>query len=139
MAWITPITDRTTGARCTVTDMNRIAGNLDYLASELTTYQLYGGATVQKTTYTNNDYVTVSDWSDILNVLNAMVDSLSLTISGTATDATTYENFNTVESITLSIYERLQLLLSQANNNHYAGDSLYPQESISAYSGGIAI
>ncbi len=139
MAWITPITDRTTGARCTVTDMNRIAGNLDYLASELTTYQLYSGATVQKTTYTNNDYVTVANWADILSVLNAMVDSLSLTISGTATNATMYDNFNVVESITLSIYERLQLLLLQANNNHYAGDSLYPQDTISAYSGGIAI
>lgn len=139
MAWITPITDRGAGAVHTVTDQNRIANNLDYLAGELTTHQLYTGATVQKTTYTKNDYITVDDWADILSVLNAMIEALALETEGTADDSTTYTNMNTVESLTLAIYDRLQLLLSQANLNHYAGDSIYPQGTISIYSGGLAI
>ena len=139
MAWITPVTDRVQGAMHTVTDQNRIAGNLDYLAGELTTHQLYTGATVQKTTYTQNDYITVADWADILSVLEAMLDALALETEGTADDSTTYTNMNTVESLTLAIYDRLQLLLSQANLNHYAGDDIYTEGPLSIYSGGLAI
>jgi len=139
MAWITPVTDRVQGAMHTVTDQNRIAQNLDWLATELTTYQLYTGATVQKTTYTKNDYITVDDWADILSVLNAMIEALALETEGTADDSTTYMNMNTVESLTLAIYDRLQLLLSQANLNHYAGDSIYTEGPLSIYSGGLAI
>lgn len=138
MAWVTPITDRASGAVCTVTDMNRIAGNLDWLATELTAHQLYTGATVQKTSYAL-EYVTLANWQDILSVLNAMVEALDLSIEGEADESTTYTNFNTVESITLSIYEWLQLLLSQANANHYAGDDIYVQGDNSPFTGGLAI
>lgn len=138
MAWVTPVTDRGSGAVCTVSDMNRIAGNLDWLATELTTHQLYAGATVQKTSYTL-EYVTLANWQDILSVLNAMVAALALTIDGEADESTTYNNFNTVESITLAIYEWYQLLLSQANANHYAGDDIYVQGDISPFTGGLAI
>lgn len=139
MAWTTPVTDRVQGAMHTVTDQNRIAQNLDWLATELTTYQLYTGATVQKTTYTKNDYITVDDWADILSVLNAMIEALALETEGTADDSTTYTNMNTVESITLQIYDRLQMLLNQANNNHYSGDDIYPQVDMSIYSAGLAV
>lgn len=138
MAWVTPVTDRVSGAVCTVSDMNRIAGNLDWLANELTTHQLYAGATVQKTNYVL-EYVTLANWQDILSVLNAMVDALALTIDGEADESTTYNNFNTVESITLAIYEWYQLLLSQANANHYAGDDIYTQGDNSPFTGGLAI
>lgn len=139
MAWITPITDRGAGAVHTVTDQNRIANNLDYLAGELTTHQLYTGATVQKTTYIQNDYITVADWTDILDVLYSMINALGLEIEEEADDSTTYENMNAVERLTLTIYERLQLLLNQANNNHYSGDSIYTEGAVSIYSGGLAI
>lgn len=139
MAWTTPITDRAAGAVHTVTDQNRIANNLDYLAGELTAHQLYTGATVQKTTYTQNDYITVGDWADILSVLYSMVDALGLETEETADDSTTFENMNAVESLTLLIYERLQLLLSQSNNNHYSGDSIYSEGAVSIYSGGLAV
>ena len=138
MAWITPVTNRTDGAYCTVTDMNRIAGNLDWLASELTTYQLYTGSTVAKTTYVYNDYVTPSDWNDILSVLDEMVTKLVIEAEQ-ADDSTTYENFNAVESITLAIYNRLQMLLRQSANNHYANDDIYPEGDTSIYSAGIAV
>lgn len=139
MAWTTPVTDRVQGAMHTVTDQNRIAQNLDWLATELTTHQLYTGATVQKTTYTKNDYITVDDWADILSVLNAIIEALALETEGTADGSTTYTNMNTVESLTLAIYDRLQLLLSQANNNHYAGDNIYAQDDMSIYSAGLIV
>lgn len=139
MAWITPVTDRTTGAWCTLADMNRIAGNIDYLATELSAHQLYSGGTISKTTYTNNDYISVGDWEDILEVLSAMIDSLALEARGEADDRNTYDNYNTVEDLTLQIYERLELLLSQANNNHYAGDSIYPEGDGSIYSAGLSV
>lgn len=138
MAWITPVTDRTTGAYCTVTDMNRIAGNLDWLATTLTAHQLYGGATVAKKTYTTNDYVSVDDWADILSVLNALVAAMLTEQTESANSELTYTNFNTVETLTLQVYKRYQLLSSQASANHYAGDDIYPQDDISPYSGGFA-
>ena len=140
MAWITPVTDRVQGAMHTVTDQNRIAGNLDWLAGELSTHQLYNGPSVQKTTYTQNDYITVADWADILSVLQAMIDALVLETEGTANDSTMYDNFNTVESLILTIYDRYQLLLSQANNNHYSGEGYYSQDDTgSIYAGGILV
>lgn len=138
MAWITPVTDRTSGAYHTVTDQNRIVGNLDYLATELTAHSLYNGSTVSKTSYTYDDYISVSDWADILSVLNAMISALALEVTETADDSMTYTNMNTVESLTLAVYNRLQLLLSQANNNRYVGDDIYAQGSVSIYSAGLA-
>lgn len=139
MAWITPITDRSSGARCNESDMNRIAGNLDWLATEAAQKQIYSGATISKTNYTNNDYVSIDDWENILEVLNDLVDGLNVTIEGSADMSTTYTNFNVVESITLAIYNRYQLLLSQANANHYAGDSIYTESTNSPYVGGLAV
>lgn len=139
MAWITPITDRSSGARCDESDMNRIAGNLDWLATEAAQKQIYSGATITKTNYTNNDYVSVGDWENILEVLNDLVDGLNVTTEGAADMSTTFTNFNTVELITLAIYNRYQLLLSQANANHYAGDSIYTEGEISPFVGGLVI
>lgn len=139
MAWITPITDRSSGARCDESDMNRIAGNLDWLATEAAQKQIYSGATITKTNYTNNDYVSVDDWENILEVLNALVDGLSVTIEGSADMSTTYTNFNKVESITLAIYNKYRLLLSQANNNHFAGDNIFTEGNESIYAGGLIL
>lgn len=139
MAWITPITNRVSGALCNESDMNRIAGNLDWLASDAASHQLYSGATITKTAYTNNDYVYASDWENILEVLNELVDGLNVSIEEPANTSTTYDNFNTVESITLAIYDWYQMILAQANNNHYAGDTIYPQDELSIYSAGLAV
>lgn len=139
MAWITPVTDRTSGAICTAIDMNRIAGNLDWLTTELSTHQLYSGTTISKTSYNADDYVTIGDWSNILDVLNDLIDAILPDIGQAADDSTTYTNFNAVESITLAIYDRYQLILNQANANHYVGDSIYTEGEISGYVGGLAI
>ena len=140
MAWTTPVTDRESGAICTTTDMNRISQNIDWLATELTSAQLYSGGTVSKTSWTTNDYITVANWTEILTVLTDMVDALAVTAAGSPDESQTYENYNLVEDITLQIYNRYQFLLSQANLNKYAGQTdLYSRSVPPAYAGGLAV
>lgn len=140
MAWITPITDRTDGARHTLTDQNRIAGNLDWLTTETSARQLYSGPTITKTAYVHNDYIAVDEWANILEVLTALITALSVTTEETATDAMTYTNMNTVESLTLAVYEKYQQLLDQANANNYSGDGSYTMDGTGAiYAGGLLI
>ena len=140
MAWITPITDRTDGARHTLTDQNRIAGNLDWLATETSARQLYSGPTITKTAYVYNDYIAVDEWANILEVLTALITALNVTTEETATDAMTYTNMNAVESLTLAVYERYQILLRQANANNYSGDGSYSADDAGAiYAGGLLI
>lgn len=140
MAWITPITDRTDGARHTLSDQNRIAGNLDWLATETRSHQLYSGPSVTKSAYTHNDYMDVTYWPNLLEVLTALITALNVTTEETATDAMTWQNMNAVESLTLAVYERYQLLLSQANANNYSGDGSYTADGTGAiYAGGLLI
>ena len=140
MAWITPITDRTDGARHTLTDQNRIAGNLDWLVTETRSHQLYSGPSVSKVTYTYNDYMDVTYWPNLLEVLTALITALNATTEETATDAMTYTNMNNVESLTLAVYEKYQQLLDQANANNYSGDGSYAMDGTGAiYAGGLII
>lgn len=140
MAWIEPVTDRTSGARHTLTDQNRIAGNLDWLATETRSHQLYSGPSVTKTAYTYNDYMDVTHWPNLLEVLTALQSALNIEATETATNDMTWQNMNAVESLTLAVYERYQLLLNQANANHYAGDGSYAMDGTGAiYAGGLLI
>ena len=140
MAWITPITDRTDGARHTLTDQNRIAGNLDWLATETRSHQLYSGPSVTKTAYTYNDYMDVTYWPNLLEVLTALQSALNIEATETATDDMTWQNMNAVESLTLAVYERYQMLLRQANANNYSGDGSYTMDGTGAiYAGGLLI
>lgn len=140
MAWITPVTDRTGGARHTLTDQNRIAGNLDWLATGTRSHQLYSGPSVTKSAYTYNDYIAANEWANLLEVLTALITALNVTTEETATDDMTWQNMNAVESLTLAVYEKYQLLLSQANANHYAGGGSYTADGAGAiYAGGLLI
>ena len=140
MAWITPVTDRTDGARHTLTDQNRIAGNLDWLATETRSHQLYSGPSVTKSAYTYNDYMDVTHWPNLLEVLTALQSALNIEATETATNDMTWQNMNAVESLTLAVYGRYQLLLKQANINHYSGDGSYTADGTGAiYAGGLLI
>lgn len=140
MAWITPITDRTDGAQHTLTDQNRIAGNLDWLATETRSHQLYSGPSVTKSAYTYNDYMDVTYWPNLLEVLTALQSALNIEATETATNDMTWQNMNTVESLTLAVYERYQMLLRQANANNYSGDGSYTADDAGAiYAGGLLI
>ena len=135
--WVTPVTDRNSGAWHTLTDQNRIAGNLDYLATGATAHQLYTGPSITKTAYVYNDYVTVDNWANILEVLSALLEAFNL--EGSADSTMAYTNINNVESLTLAVYNKYQLMLSQSNANHYAGDDIYTENNLSPYVGGIAV
>lgn len=140
MAWITPVTDRTDGAWHTLTDQNRIAGNLDWLATETRSHQLYSGPSVTKSAYTYNDYISVTDWSNLLEVLTALQSALNIEATETATNDMTWQNMNAVESLTLAVYEQYQMLLRQANANNYSGDGSYTMDGTGAiYAGGLLI
>lgn len=140
MAWIEPVTDRTSGARHTLTDQNRIAGNLDWLATETRSHQLYSGPSVTKNAYTYNDYMDVTHWPNLLEVLTALQSALNIEATETATNDMTWQNMNAVESLTLAVYERYQMLLRQANANNYSGDGSYTADGTGAiYAGGLLI
>lgn len=140
MAWITPVTDRTDGARHTLTDQNRIAGNLDWLATETRSHQLYSGPSVTKSAYTYNDYMDVTYWPNLLEVITALQSALNIEATETATNDMTWQNMNAVESLTLAVYEKYQLLLKQANANNYSGDGSYTADGTGAiYAGGLLI
>lgn len=138
MAWTEPITDRTANAWHTLTDQNRIVGNVIYLTTTLSAHSLYFGRTITKTSYTHNDYMSVSDWSNLLAVLSDLVTATSLEQTESLSSDMTWTNLNAVESLTLQIYERVQLLLAMENLNHFTGQGYYSRsDAKKIYSGGL--
>ena len=126
--WITPVTNRTSNARMTYKDMNRIAGNLDYLTEELTALEMYHGTTISKLSWTRNDYVTRAEWTNILSVLADVLLVINIRSSGEANYYTTYSNINTVEDLTRQAYERLDIIRHQGPLNHYVDTEIYVGE-----------
>lgn len=130
MAWLTPVTDRGSDARCTYADMNRIAGNINHLlGSSLPT--TYGQDDDTTTTL-----VSVTAWSDILSALSSLCIAVGFS-DPQPTDLMTFDNFNLVESLTLKVKERLDLIEKNANAVHYAGEGFYSSASPEIYSQGV--
>lgn len=102
MAWIEPVTDRQSGGSLmTYEDMNRITGNVAYLQEAL-----LGSATMSKTIWTQDDFVTVAIWHEIIDSVDEMADMLGAVNLG-MTDEMIYTNINYVESLCLQIYNAL--------------------------------
>lgn len=114
MSWITPVIDWSESDRMTTTDINRIAGNLNYL---------YPAAAL-KENYTQNDFITYEEWASIISSLSDLVtvSGLSADVPGFDMDAAT---FNAVEDLTADLSERIELNTAQAVATAYAGDDLY--------------
>lgn len=115
MAWITPKTDWTDAEHVTYDDMNRIAGNVNYLAG-----------TSLKDDYTQDDVVTLTEWKAIITALNDLVENEGYTMDGEPDESTTALNFNTVESITKGTKEWIDLKEYQHVADIYANDDIYP-------------
>ena len=99
MAWITPVTNRTSGdARMTAADMDRITGDVAFLQEEY-----LGSATISKTTWTQDDIITTTFWAELLDAIEDMLDAISATGETMTTDMT-FENINAVETNLLLIY-----------------------------------
>ena len=114
MAWITPKTDWSNGNRFTYNDANRIAGNINFL---------YPAANV-KDDYTQDDYLSVTDFNAWTTNLTALVSVSGLTAVVSGYDGTA-ETFNSIESLLSDLYIRIQLNNEQKVANIYAGDDLY--------------
>ena len=85
----------------TYEDMNRITGNVAYLQEAL-----LGSATMSKTIWTQDDFVTVAIWHEIIDSVDEMADMLGAVNLG-MTDEMIYTNINYVESLCLQIYNAL--------------------------------
>lgn len=111
MAWITPVTDRPSAlTRTTADDMNRIAGNINYL-----------WATDLKDDYTSDDIVTASEWDGIVDATNEIADLLELS---EATESTHYSNLNRIESIAKAYKDLGPLFPAE---DLYPANDLYPR------------
>ncbi|MCH4007847.1 MAG: hypothetical protein LKE59_11980 [Eubacterium sp.] len=121
MTWKEPKTDWTASDRVTTEDMNRICGNLNVL---LPTGNL-------KENFSLNDFVTVTEWNQILTTLNQLsaVTGLNAPLPGSEMAA---ETFNQVEELTLLYKEQIQILLDQTKASSYSGDSIYAAETYSS-------
>lgn len=117
MAWIEPKTNWS-NERMTHADMNRIAGNVNYL---------YPAASL-KDDYTNNDYLTAAQYADLTDALNSLILTSGYTGSVPAWSATP-ETLNELETLILGLYNRIALNLAQAVSTIYAGDDLYSAAS----------
>ena len=112
MAWITPKTDWSELDRCAYTDINRITGNLNELAG-----------TSLKTDYNNDDIISESEWSDIVDTVLELVESEHYynhdDVPGM--DATAL-NLNIVEGLTQELADWIELKRRQAESAAYAGE-----------------
>lgn len=119
MAWVTPVYNRTAGARMTATDMDRICGNINFLNSN----------SALPTGWTANDIVTVDDWSDILAALERARKALGYTTSIKPTKAQTYQNVNNIEKLTAQLKAHADLLTLQKAAIVYTGDGTYTSDT----------
>lgn len=85
----------------TYEDMNRITGNIAYLQEAL-----LGSATMSKTSWTQNDFITKALWTEIVMAVEELADMLGV-IYFEVTDEMVYTNINNLESICLQVYQSL--------------------------------
>lgn len=133
--WQTPVTNREAGAMMTVTDTNRISGNLDWLAEQMGRHSIYLGKRPSKTEWVHNDYVTLANWREILFILDELVSAAQIDQPEAGTEETTYTNINNVEDLIRRVRERYDLLLGQGANNHYTDTEVWAGDVANA--GGI--
>lgn len=124
--WTNPVTNRTSGtARMTYADMNRITQNLAWLYEECQEQGIsIAGSIISKTSWTQNDIVSVTDWAEILTCLFNVCTAVSYTYYAEPDDTMIYTNINNVELIEFNCYDILSAYEKIPNMNHYVGDKL---------------
>lgn len=124
--WTEPVTERSSGAELmTYEDMNRITVNLAWLFQECKEQGItISGTVYPKRSWTQNDIVTVSNWTQLLDRLANVYNAVAYTPATIPDNAMTYTNINQVETIELECYEILAAYARIPNMNHYIGDRL---------------
>lgn len=122
--WVSPVTDRADGsARMTYIDMDRITQNLAYLYYRCQDIGVNpDGSAVSKTNWTQNDIITVDEWSDILECLDNVCDAIQYIPSETPNYIMIYTNVNNVEKIEQNCYDIINTYDRLPDMNHYIGD-----------------
>lgn len=140
--WVKPVFNRTSGnARMTYKDMNRITGNIDFLLDNL---GLVGLAPVNeqegtlytyegKTEWTQNDIISVNDWTLILEGFQHVVDAVGYDPETDPDYDMGWENINNIERI-LWLMHRIAFD-GYGYGAHFCGDGFQTGDGI--YCGGV--
>lgn len=124
--WTEPVTARSSGAELmTYEDMNRITVNLAWLFQECKEQGIaISGTVYPKRSWTQNDIITVSNWTQLLDRLANVYNAVSFSPAIIPDNAMTYDNINQVETIELECYDIIEAYENMPNMNHYVGDKL---------------
>lgn len=133
--WRTPVTDRVAGAMMTYIDMDRITGNVDWLAEQFSNRQMYHGIRPQQTVWVYNDYVTLGVWRELLYILDELVEVTNLQQVVPGNEETTFTNMNNVETLTLQLRERLEIIDTHGEMPHYVDTEVWTGDDY--YLGGV--
>ena len=133
MAWITPVTDRTSGSSMmTYEDMNRITGNIGFLYDLCRSDGItIAGSRISKTSWAQNDIITRANWSNLLTCLGNARNAVGY-IAADPTYLMTWDNINEVERQTQAVYTIIEAYDNLPRINHWIGDSFYAGDPINA-------
>lgn len=126
MTWTEPRTDWSNSNRFTCEDMNKITANIN---------DIYPDANL-KINYTQNDFLTATEWGDIQSKLSTLiaVTGLSAVAPG---DGMTSDTFNEIGELTQRLKDRIALNYAQKVATIYAHDDLYPSVAGENWSRGV--
>lgn len=116
MNWQEPKTEWQISDMVTADDMQRISGNLAALDPA------YAG----KTAWAENDYITAADWQAIIEELSAL-EAVSGVRSPLPTDDLIASNFSVLESLTIEIKERFDLIEKNRAAYEYPRSGIYAE------------
>ena len=115
MSWIEPKTDWQETDRCTYADINRIAGNINYLVD----------SDLLKDDYDQDDVITLTEWNLLLTALSALAEAVKFTPEEEPDTSTIALNFNRLETIILGVKEWIDLINAQSVAAVFSGESIY--------------
>lgn len=119
----------------TVTDMDRISGNIDWLAEQFGARGMYIGIRPSQTVWSHNDYVTLGQWRELLRILNTLVEVTNLQQVVPGTEETTYQNINNVEDLARRLRERLEIIDTYGEYPRYTDTEVWTGDNV--YAGGV--
>lgn len=114
MAWKEPNTTWLETDRCTFSDINRIASNINMFAG-----------TSLKDDYTQDDVISADEWDAIIDVLIYLAEEWDYVIEDVPDASTTALNFNRIESLTLALHDWILMTIDNAEAAVYLGDGVY--------------
>lgn len=116
----------------TYEDMNRITGNIAYLYDLCQNAGIpISGSQYSKTSWTQNDIITVSDWTELLRCLAYAKQAVNYTGSALSSRMR-WDNINAVEQQTLAVYSIINSYENLPRMNHWVGDPLYADDQVNA-------